>query len=96
MIQPSDQFNTNTLVAPSVGYKIKQLGLQSILLIDDRESIRNQQSQTHATSCLSEIKTTRVKFNSFNIISVFFNENLEAKTQRYVTRAIMKLVAAKN
>ena len=50
MIRPSDQFKTNTLVAPSVGYKIKLFGLQSILLIDDR------------AASASRSGTNRVKF----------------------------------
>ena len=57
--------------------------------------------KNHATFIFSEIKTTRdtdlkLKVIFYIIISMFFNDNLEAKTQRYVTRAIMKLVAAKN
>ena len=55
--------------------------------------------KNHATFLFSEIKTTRntdLKVIFYIIISMFFNDNLEAKTQRYVTRAIMKLVAAKN
>ena len=48
--------------------------------------------RNHAISTFSEIKTTRdtdYRFNIYFIItSVLFNNNLEAKTQRYVTRAI--------